>query len=76
MITVLKMDNFYEALDNIFDKIIENDKCLQGHDIFELKSSILSAYQETSDNKGKYLSKLLKPKSFRILEDGSIVRVD
>lgn len=71
-----KMDNFYEALDDIFDNITADEKCWRETDLLELKSKILSAYQETSDNRGKYLAKLLKPKSFRILEDGSIVRVD
>ena len=68
------MVNFYEALDEVFDKLIENKQDLFD-DLVQIKSDIITAYEKSHDYERTYMSKLLKVKHFKITEDGQIVSV-
>ena len=67
------MDNFYEALDNIFETIIQDD--CDEIELLDLKSQIIKAYQQTKDRRSKYLVNMIKPKTFKICDNGIIERI-
>lgn len=65
--------NFYEKLDDIFDKFLNANPEYFNEKILNLKSQIIEAYNifETNHN-GDYIANMLKVKHFRITEDGKI----
>lgn len=68
------MVNFYEAIDEVFDKLIEDKQGLF-QDIVKVKSDIISAYEMSTGYEGRAIAKMLKVKHFKIAEDGTIITV-
>jgi len=62
------MTEFYEKLDDLFDKI--NEKIGIDDDLLIHKNSIIDAYEKERGDRVDYLLKLIKPKSFIINEKG------
>jgi hypothetical protein len=66
--------NFYEALDDVFEKLIE-DKRELFDELVDIKSDIIKAYEKSHYYECRYIANTLKPRSFKITEDGRVVSV-
>lgn len=64
--------NFYEKLDDIFDKFMNANPEYFNEKILNMKSEIIEAYIYENNHKGDYIANMLKVKHFRITEDGNI----
>ena len=71
----MKMQTFYEAIDDVSEKIINNMNTMNASELIELKSKILLAYQNTNNRQANYIGRLIKQKTFKISDDGTIIRI-
>ena len=67
--------NFYEKLDDIFNKLTEDNPEYFNKIIMQVKSDVISAYDYDNQHKSTYIKRMIKAKSFAITEDGKIVSV-
>jgi len=68
-------NNFYETLDELFDNFMNTHNLHYNEDVLNIKSQIIQAYDFENLHKGDNIANILKPKNFRITEDGRIVLV-
>lgn len=68
----LIMQTFYEILDEIFETSVMNKQILTKDDYIDLKSEIIRAYEKNHKKRAGYISGLIKPKIFKISDDGSV----
>lgn len=71
----MTMVNFYEQLDDIFDKLAEKNPAYFNQDILNMKSDIIKAYQNENAHCGDYISKMIKVKQFCITADGKVMSI-
>lgn len=68
----LEMQTFYEILDEIFENNVKNKNALTREDYIDLKTEIIRAYEKSNNKRAQYISGLIKPKIFKITDDGSV----
>lgn len=66
------MVNFYEKLDDIFDKLAEKNPSYFNEDILTMKSDIIKAFENEKAYRGDYIAKMINVKQFRITEEGKV----
>jgi hypothetical protein len=66
------VQTFYESLDDIFENIVKHKVNISQDEYLDLKTSIIKAYEKSISKRTSYISGLIKPKTFKISDDGSI----
>jgi len=71
--SIRTMQTFYEILDDIFENAVEKHKENMSYDdCLDLKTAILKGYEKSLNKRCTYISNLIKPKTFKITDDGYV----
>jgi hypothetical protein len=71
-ITAVMVQTFYEILDEVFETTIKDKENMSQDDYLDLKIAIIKGYEKSLNKRSSYISGLIKPKIFKISDDGSI----